>query len=73
IPDNPKFGETLDESRTNAETIVGQSSLSVPVATLDKATSETIDESMKEKTITPDAAQDVEASKDLSNPNDAAV
>ncbi|MCI51866.1 hypothetical protein A2U01_0073110, partial [Trifolium medium] len=87
IPDNPKFGEILDESRTNAETTIGQSSLSVPVATPDNATPETVDESMKEKTVTPDAAQDVEASeeqtnpnaaqdveasKDLSNPNDAA-
>ncbi|MCI91139.1 hypothetical protein A2U01_0112433, partial [Trifolium medium] len=55
--------------------------------TPDKATPETVDDSMKEKSITPDAvqdveaseeqtnpkaAQDVEASKDLSNPNDAA-
>ncbi|MCI62093.1 hypothetical protein A2U01_0083350, partial [Trifolium medium] len=46
--------------------------MSVAVATPDKATPETIDESMKEKTITPDAAQDVDASKDLFNPNDAA-
>ncbi|MCI76582.1 hypothetical protein A2U01_0097852, partial [Trifolium medium] len=46
IPENPKFGETLDESRTNAETIIGQSSLSVAVATPDKATPETVDESM---------------------------
>ncbi|MCI48239.1 hypothetical protein A2U01_0069482, partial [Trifolium medium] len=54
--DNPKFGETLDESKTNAETIIGQSSLSVSVATPDKATPEIVDESMKEKTIIPDAA-----------------
>ncbi|MCI88632.1 hypothetical protein A2U01_0109919, partial [Trifolium medium] len=45
--------------------------LSVPVATADKATSETVNESAKEKTTTSvDDAQDVEASKDLSNPND---
>ncbi|MCI85283.1 hypothetical protein A2U01_0106562, partial [Trifolium medium] len=48
--------------------------LSVPVATADKATSETVNESMKEKTTTSvDAVQDVEASKGLSNPNDAAI
>ncbi|MCI74507.1 hypothetical protein A2U01_0095771, partial [Trifolium medium] len=73
ISDNPKFGETLDESKENAEIITGQSSLSVSVATTDKATPETVDESAKEKIITSvDAAQDVEASKDLSNPTDAA-
>ncbi|MCI50737.1 hypothetical protein A2U01_0071981, partial [Trifolium medium] len=72
ISDNPKFGETLDKPGTNAETIIGQSSLSVAVATPDKTTPETVNESMKEKTITPDAVQDVEASTDLSNPTDAA-
>ncbi|MCI91258.1 hypothetical protein A2U01_0112552, partial [Trifolium medium] len=66
-------GETLDESRDNAEIITGQSSLSVTVATSDKATPEIVDESVKEKIITSvDDAQDVEASKDLSNPTDAA-
>ncbi|MCI97850.1 hypothetical protein A2U01_0119151, partial [Trifolium medium] len=62
---------TLDESRTDAETIIGQSSLSVPLATPNKATLENVDE-FKEKTISPDDVQDVEASKDLSNPTDAA-
>ncbi|MCI67080.1 hypothetical protein A2U01_0088338, partial [Trifolium medium] len=41
----------------------------------DKATPETVDESVKEQIIASqdvDAAQDVEASKDLSNPTDAA-
>ncbi|MCI90481.1 hypothetical protein A2U01_0111773, partial [Trifolium medium] len=57
--------------------------------TPDKAIPETVDEFMKEKTITlvdaaqdveapeeqikPNDAHDVEASKDLSNPNDAAL
>ncbi|MCI55501.1 hypothetical protein A2U01_0076752, partial [Trifolium medium] len=45
ISNNPKFGETLDESKDNADIITGQSSLSVPVATSDKATLETVDES----------------------------
>ncbi|MCI68485.1 hypothetical protein A2U01_0089746, partial [Trifolium medium] len=31
ISDNPKSGETVDESRTVAETIIDQSSLTVPV------------------------------------------
>ncbi|MCI73619.1 hypothetical protein A2U01_0094883, partial [Trifolium medium] len=38
----------------------------VPVATSNEVTPEIADESMKEKHDTPDAAQDVEASKDLS-------
>ncbi|MCI52117.1 hypothetical protein A2U01_0073361, partial [Trifolium medium] len=39
--------------------------------TSDKATPETADESVKEKIVTSvDVAQDVEASKDLTNPND---
>ncbi|MCI57016.1 hypothetical protein A2U01_0078267, partial [Trifolium medium] len=72
--DNPKLGETLDESKDNTEIINGQSPLSVPVATTDKATLETVDEPVKEKIITSgDVAQDVEASKDLSNPNDVAL
>ncbi|MCI46041.1 hypothetical protein A2U01_0067281, partial [Trifolium medium] len=60
-------------SKDNAEIITGQSSLSVPVATSNKVTPETVDESVKEKISTSvDAVQDVEASKDLSNPIDAA-
>ncbi|MCI79541.1 hypothetical protein A2U01_0100812, partial [Trifolium medium] len=37
----------------------------------DKATSETVDESMKEKIVTPDTTQDVEASEEQTNPNAA--
>ncbi|MCI80038.1 hypothetical protein A2U01_0101309, partial [Trifolium medium] len=58
ISDKPNFGETLSESRADTEIITGQSSLSVPVATSDKATPETVDESVKEQTI---ASQDVDA------------
>ncbi|MCI06355.1 hypothetical protein A2U01_0027414, partial [Trifolium medium] len=73
ISENPKSGETLDESRTNYDAVVRQSSMSVPVnvpvAASDKATPEIVDESVKEKNITHDAAQDVEASEDQINPN----
>ncbi|MCI52105.1 hypothetical protein A2U01_0073349, partial [Trifolium medium] len=64
IPDNPESGETLDESRTIVETIIDQSSLTVPVVTPDKTTPETVYDSMKEKSITPDAVHDVEASEE---------
>ncbi|MCI61547.1 hypothetical protein A2U01_0082804, partial [Trifolium medium] len=55
ISDHPKFSETLDESRTDVETIIVQSSLSVPVATPDKVTPETVNEPL-EKIISPDDA-----------------
>ncbi|MCI70059.1 hypothetical protein A2U01_0091322, partial [Trifolium medium] len=71
-----KFGETLDVSRTNADVTLEQLSLSVPVHVLvaasDEVTPEIVDEFVKEKHDTPEAAQDVEAPKDLSNPTDAA-
>ncbi|MCI13522.1 hypothetical protein A2U01_0034640, partial [Trifolium medium] len=48
ISENPKSGETLDEYRTVAETIIDQTSLIVPVVTPDKAIPEPVNDSMKE-------------------------
>ncbi|MCI44262.1 hypothetical protein A2U01_0065501, partial [Trifolium medium] len=62
-------------SRTNADAILEQSSMSipvyVPVAAFDKVTPETVDKSVKEKHVVPDAAQDVEAYEDQTNPSAA--
>ncbi|MCI51607.1 hypothetical protein A2U01_0072851, partial [Trifolium medium] len=54
ISDYHKLGETLDVSRTNTDVTLEQLSipLFVPVAAADKATSETVNESVKEKTTT---------------------
>ncbi|MCI87651.1 hypothetical protein A2U01_0108935, partial [Trifolium medium] len=53
--------------------ILEQSSMSipvyVPVAASDKVTPEIIDKSVKEKHVTPDVVQDVEASEDQTNCN----
>ncbi|MCI73118.1 hypothetical protein A2U01_0094382, partial [Trifolium medium] len=61
----------LDVSRTNADATLEQSSMSVPVAASDKVTPKIVDESVKEKHDIHDAAQDVEASKNQTNPSAA--
>ncbi|MCI76515.1 hypothetical protein A2U01_0097785, partial [Trifolium medium] len=63
--------------RTNADVTLEQLSipLSMPVAIADKATSDAAQdvEASKDLSNPNDAAQDVEASKGMTNPNDAAL
>ncbi|MCH88227.1 envelope-like protein, partial [Trifolium medium] len=69
IPQNPKPGETLDEFRSNADDTIDvtlQSFVAVKdhVEPFDKATSDPVVESVKEKTTTPDVAQDPKTVQD---------
>ncbi|MCI48657.1 hypothetical protein A2U01_0069900, partial [Trifolium medium] len=78
ISQNPKSGETLDESRTIDENVVDvtvQPSVLVndQVDVSEKVTTGPVIESVKENTTTPDVAQDVEASTAQTNPNAATI